>query len=144
MTKAAPQRLHADVDLTDPELYRKGFPHEVFATLRREKPVCWQTIPDGFPGSHDEGFWVLSRHDDVQAANRDAELFSSLDGPTLSHQPEMSGAMLVAILLTITPFVFPIVMSTLGLLTGMVQAYIFSILAAVYIAAATRTRPKEI
>ncbi len=50
----------------------------------------------------------------------------------------MSGAMILAILLTITPFVFPVVMTALGLLTGMVQAYIFSILAAVYIAAATR------
>ncbi len=50
----------------------------------------------------------------------------------------MSGAMIIAILLTITPFIFPIAMSALGLLTGMVQAYIFSILAAVYIAAATR------
>lgn len=49
----------------------------------------------------------------------------------------MSGAMILAILLTITPFIFPIVMSALGLLTGMVQAYIFSILATVYIAAAT-------
>ena len=55
----------------------------------------------------------------------------------------MSGVMIIAILLTITPFVFPIVMTTLGLLTGMVQAYIFSILAAVYIAAATRAqKPK--
>jgi len=52
----------------------------------------------------------------------------------------MSGAMIVGILLTITPFVFPIVMTALGLLTGMVQAYIFTILAAVYIAAAMRTR----
>lgn len=52
----------------------------------------------------------------------------------------MSGSMIVAILLTITPFVFPIVMTALGLLTGMVQAYIFTILAAVYIAAATRTQ----
>ena len=51
----------------------------------------------------------------------------------------MSGTMILAILLTITPFVFPIAMSALGLLTGMVQAYIFSILAAVYIAAATRS-----
>src|SRR5579863_7776055 len=50
----------------------------------------------------------------------------------------MSGTMILAILLTITPFIFPIAMSMLGLLTGMVQAYIFSILAAVYIAAATR------
>jgi F-type H+-transporting ATPase subunit a len=54
----------------------------------------------------------------------------------------MSGAMIIAILLTITPFVFPIVMTVLGLLTGMVQAYIFTILAAVYIAAAT-TSPKS-
>ena len=52
----------------------------------------------------------------------------------------MSGTMILAILLTITPFIFPIAMSVLGLLTGMVQAYIFSILAAVYIAAATRGR----
>jgi F-type H+-transporting ATPase subunit a len=50
----------------------------------------------------------------------------------------MSGAMIIGILLTITPFLFPIVMTALGLLTGMVQAYIFTILAAVYIAAATR------
>jgi F-type H+-transporting ATPase subunit a len=52
----------------------------------------------------------------------------------------MSGAMIIGILLTITPFIFPIIMTALGLLTGMVQAYIFSILAAVYIAAATRVR----
>ncbi|PPD30956.1 MAG: F0F1 ATP synthase subunit A [Methylomonas sp.] len=52
----------------------------------------------------------------------------------------MSGSMIIGILLSITPFIFPIVMTLLGLLTGMVQAYIFSILAAVYIAAATRTR----
>ena len=52
----------------------------------------------------------------------------------------MSGTLILAILLTIIPFIFPIAMSALGLLTGMVQAYIFSILAAVYIAAATRVR----
>ncbi len=51
----------------------------------------------------------------------------------------MSAAMIIGILLTITPLFFPIFMNLLGLLTGMVQAYIFSILATVYIAAATRT-----
>jgi F-type H+-transporting ATPase subunit a len=55
----------------------------------------------------------------------------------------MSGAMIIAILLTITPFLFPIVMTALGLLTGMVQAYIFSILAGVYIAAATAARASK-
>jgi F-type H+-transporting ATPase subunit a len=52
----------------------------------------------------------------------------------------MSGAMIILILLTIVPFILPIVMTALGLLTGMVQAYIFTILAAVYIAAATGVR----
>ncbi|MBV8275770.1 MAG: F0F1 ATP synthase subunit A [Verrucomicrobia bacterium] len=52
----------------------------------------------------------------------------------------MSGSMIVAILLSITPLIFPIFMTLLGLLTGMVQAYIFSILATVYIAAATQTQ----
>ena len=56
----------------------------------------------------------------------------------------MSGEMIIGILLTITPFIFPVVMTVLGLLTGRVQAYIFSILAAVYIAAATQVHhPKR-
>lgn len=50
----------------------------------------------------------------------------------------MSGAMIIGVLLAITPFLFPIVMTALGLLTGMVQAYIFSILGAVYLAAAAQ------
>lgn len=52
----------------------------------------------------------------------------------------MSGTMILGILLSVTPFIFPIAMSALGLLTGMVQAYIFTILATVYVAAATGTR----
>lgn len=56
----------------------------------------------------------------------------------------MSGAMIIGILLTITPLVFPIVMTLLGLLTGMVQAYIFTILAAVYIVSATRVQKSKV
>ncbi|MGR9044681.1 MAG: F0F1 ATP synthase subunit A [Gammaproteobacteria bacterium] len=52
----------------------------------------------------------------------------------------MSGTMIIAILLIVTPLFFPVVMKALGLLTGIVQAYIFTILATVYIAAATRRR----
>ena len=51
----------------------------------------------------------------------------------------MSGGMIVAILLSISPFFFPIVMKVLGLLTGMVQAYIYSVLATVYIAGALQS-----
>jgi F-type H+-transporting ATPase subunit a len=49
----------------------------------------------------------------------------------------MSGTMIIAILLTITPYIFPVALTALGLLTGLVQAYIFSILATVYVTAAT-------
>ncbi len=52
----------------------------------------------------------------------------------------MSGEITVGILLTITPLFFPTVMNILGLLIGMVQAYIFSILATVFIAGATLSR----
>jgi len=49
----------------------------------------------------------------------------------------MSGSMIMGILLAITPFLFPVVMTALGLLTGLVQSYIFFILATVYIVAAS-------
>lgn len=56
----------------------------------------------------------------------------------------MSGAVIAAILLSIVPFFFPVVMDVLGLLTGMIQAYIFAILATVYISSATASsQPKK-
>jgi F-type H+-transporting ATPase subunit a len=55
----------------------------------------------------------------------------------------MSGTVIVAILLTITPLVFPVIMQALGLLTGIIQAYIFAILAMVYIASASQVRKEK-
>jgi len=48
----------------------------------------------------------------------------------------MSGAVIAAILLSIAPFFFPVIMDLFSLLVGLIQAYIFSILATVYISAA--------
>ena len=50
----------------------------------------------------------------------------------------MSGTVIVGILISIAPFFFPIIMQLLGMLTGLIQAYIFAVLATVYIASATR------
>jgi F-type H+-transporting ATPase subunit a len=55
----------------------------------------------------------------------------------------MSGSMIAGILLAITPLFFPVVMQALGLLTGLIQAYIFAILAMVYIASATRVHEDQ-
>ncbi len=48
----------------------------------------------------------------------------------------MSGSMIAGILLSVIPLFFPVIMQALGLLTGLVQAYIFAVLAMVYIASA--------
>jgi len=73
----------ADLDLTDLDLFEKGFPHEAFARLRREAPVHWHpptpNTPDG------EGFWVVSRHADVLAVFHDAATFSSVTGGGRPH-----------------------------------------------------------
>ena len=59
------------------------------------------------------------------------------------HGNIMSGAVIAAILLGVAPFFFPVVMDVLGLLTGMIQACIFAILATVYISGATAPSPKK-
>ena len=92
----------------------------------------------GYLGSYVKPTFIMLPFNIISEVSRTLALAVRLFGNM------MSGAMIIAILLTITPFVFPIVMTLLGLLTGMVQAYIFSILAAVYIAAATQVRkPKH-
>ncbi|MBN1848162.1 MAG: F0F1 ATP synthase subunit A [Deltaproteobacteria bacterium] len=55
----------------------------------------------------------------------------------------MSGMKVVAILLALAPLFFPILMHALGLLTGVIQAYIFAVLAMVYIASGTRVRREK-
>jgi F-type H+-transporting ATPase subunit a len=55
----------------------------------------------------------------------------------------MSGAIIGGILLSVIPIIFPTAMDLLGLLTGMIQAYIFPMLAMVYIASATRAREQR-
>jgi len=55
----------------------------------------------------------------------------------------MSGTVIVAILLGLVPFFFPVVIQLLGLITGLIQAYIFAVLAAVYIASATAARSTQ-
>ena len=55
----------------------------------------------------------------------------------------MSGTMIVGILLSVSPLILPAVMQAMGLLIGLLQAYIFAILAMVFIAAATRIEEEK-
>jgi F-type H+-transporting ATPase subunit a len=69
--------------------------------------------------------------------SRTLALTVRLFGNIMSHEK------VVAILLAVTPLFFPVVMQALGLLIGLIQAYIFSILAMVYIASATQAHEES-
>ena len=51
-----PEVKLADINLLDSDLYRNGFPHEVFNILRREAPVWWQAIPEEDNQTNGPGF----------------------------------------------------------------------------------------
>lgn len=84
------------LDMTDRAFFRRGFPHEAFTMLRREAPVWWQAPPTDATTAVEEGFWVLSKYDDIERANRDTELFTAIDGPQLLAAPEIRGKMLLS------------------------------------------------
>ncbi|EME54081.1 cytochrome P450 [Amycolatopsis decaplanina] len=69
--------IPAGFDFTDPDLYATRLPLAEFAELRRTAPVWWNPQPHNTAGFRDDGYWVVSRLDDVKAVSRDSELFSS-------------------------------------------------------------------
>jgi len=54
----------------------------------------------------------------------------------------MSGVVMLSIIVGIAPFFFPVLLQLLGLVTGAIQAYIFAVLAMVYIASASKIQQK--
>lgn len=62
-------------DIADPNLYLDGIPHERFAEIRATPGLAWH--PYG-----ENGFWVVSRHEDARFVSRNPEIFSSAIGHT--------------------------------------------------------------
>ncbi|WP_414944271.1 cytochrome P450 [Amycolatopsis sp. cmx-11-32] len=69
--------IPAGFDFTDPDLYATRLPLAEFAELRRTAPVWWNPQPHNTAGFRDDGYWVVSRLEDVKVVSRDSELFSS-------------------------------------------------------------------
>lgn len=67
------------IDLTDLDRFADGFPHGTFTVLRREAPVWWQEPTEHTPGG--EGFWAITRYEDLLRVVRDPARFSSETGP---------------------------------------------------------------
>jgi cytochrome P450 len=69
-------------DLSSHDSFTNGAPHNTFARLRREDPVAWCDYAGG------EGFWSITRHDDIWNLNRNTELLSSARGIRMEDQTE--------------------------------------------------------
>ena len=65
----------AAIDLLE-DTWARAVPYEQFELLRRDAPVYWHEHPSA------EGFWAVTRYDDVRAVSRDHETFSAELGST--------------------------------------------------------------
>lgn len=75
------------VDLTDYELFRRGFPHEVFSLLRHQAPVWRHPDTPGAQRFGGGGFWVVSTHAEVEEVSRSHALYRSFEGPKIGEWP---------------------------------------------------------
>ncbi len=68
------------IDLSHPDSFEQGFPHEYFRQLRREAPVFWhegEHVPPDFPAEPGPGYWIVSKYADVLDVSKNPGLFSS-------------------------------------------------------------------
>src|SRR5882762_7031032 len=73
-----------DINVLDRDVFARGVPHEWFTYLRAEHPIFRHREP------HGPGFWVVSKHADVQAVSRDPATYSSNPVAPL-EDPEVAG-----------------------------------------------------
>jgi cytochrome P450 len=62
-----------DVDLSNPDSFEDGFPHDHFRKLRAEDPIHWHE-GDVYGGT---GYWVLSKYEDIKFVSKNPQLFAS-------------------------------------------------------------------
>jgi cholest-4-en-3-one 26-monooxygenase len=65
-------------DLSSPDTFVHGVPHDTFRRMRAEAPVAWH--PDSVHGG---GFWAVTRYDDVWRVSLDQKTYSSARGSAL-------------------------------------------------------------
>jgi cholest-4-en-3-one 26-monooxygenase len=101
-------KLH-DVDLSDPDAFNDGFPHEYFEFLRREHPVAWhpeteKSISAGRPGTPGKGFYAVTKHADIVHVSKNPRIFSSwLGGTNFPESDEQQLAQLRLLMLNMDP-----------------------------------------
>jgi len=78
----AQPRIAPGFDLTDPDLYARRVPQQELAELRLAAPIWWNPQPTDI-GFNDDGFWAVTRHQDVVAVSRDSDTFCSSENSAI-------------------------------------------------------------
>lgn len=84
MTTDVSQLSASDINLADNGIFRRNEAHDLFRTLRRDAPVHWSGPSD----INDQGFWSLTKLEDVLYVSRNPELFISSRGITMGQPPQ--------------------------------------------------------
>ena len=71
------RRFGEGFDFTSPEVLERGIPVEQFAELRRTSPVWWNHQPPEASIFGDDGYWVITKHEDIKQISRDGEVWST-------------------------------------------------------------------
>ena len=71
------------VDLSDSTLWQNGFPDDLFAELRRDRPIFHHELTDGVAKTVKRDFWMSTKHRHVQRIHRDTDSFTAADGPLI-------------------------------------------------------------
>ncbi len=72
------------LDVSNPDTFERGFPHDFFRQLRREAPVSWhEGDVHGGPG-----YWIVSRYHDVRFVSKNPRLFASGMGNLIEQRPQ--------------------------------------------------------
>ncbi|MCJ0902292.1 cytochrome P450 [Rhodococcus sp. ARC_M6] len=75
--------LPVGFDVTDPDILADRVPFEEFAELRRSAPIWWCEQPPTVGGFQDDGYWVVSRHEDVKEVSQRSDVFSSWENTAI-------------------------------------------------------------
>ena len=71
------------IDLSDPDLWSQGFPHQLFAQLRADAPIFRHEPTPGALEQVDRPFWICTKHEHARRIHRDVESFTATDGPLI-------------------------------------------------------------
>jgi cytochrome P450 len=71
------------VDLSDSTLWQNGFPDDLFAEFRRDRPIFHHELTDGVAKTVKRDFWMTTKHRHAQRIHRDTDSFTAIDGPLI-------------------------------------------------------------